>query len=575
MGKYTDHDKDTDAAMLESLEGAVRTDTKRMLARVANDKQVSVELLRRMALKAGATLDCFVKMHRKKHRAMVLADKHLVVKQLLRPKGAVRLAGAERMATEAEVTSQTNTTQPTRKRKRKDLGGTNPLVGMTVSVVVAQVAKMSPVPLPDGVENILSQGTLMFVVAMMAKWKGKGKEEDAEGTEMGETNNDMEYESQTIEERTIHQFVQQHPKKSFEAFIEEYESQTGNVSNREKKKLQGYFQKIKRHQKVVDYSKHLLKEQHTINEKHNANEKKQQAEEKQNEKISQWTKRLKRFLPMISDVSSKKMATTLSKDSTQRTLRYTFYTLLVAAAGAALYYIAPMFDEDEEEWDPETDEEVRRSHEYPLARLVQRGKDMQSKLRTYFRTHPMFTLGFTTAALFTAYAFRKRTRNKEIAKILLGFAEAPTDTIHLKYSDESYADTKECLKQVDPKLHEVFLRYDGRETSDALPKVYYHVVRAQHKRQQATLISDRAVLNSHLIRTDGSFRDSLGEVARAVTYHWRSSNLASIGWTRVKRIFTFRRKPNATTRRSSSSSTRDSGTRKKGGRTLSRKVTRA
>lgn len=557
MGKYTDHDKDTDAAMLESLEGVVRTDTKRMLARVANDKQVSVELLRRMALKAGATLDCFVKMHRKKHRATVLADKHLVVKQLLRPKGAVRLAGAERMATEAEVTSQTNTKQPTRKQKRKDLGGNNPLVGMTVSVVVAQVVKMSPFPLPDGVENILSQGALMFVVALMAKWKGK----DTKSTIDWNDTDTMEYQSQTVEEHAIHLFIKRNPKKTFEEFMKDYKQ---DVSKDIRDRMEAAFQEIKAHQDMKEYAKQAFEQNKTDEE-----------ERKKQENFTTLTKRLKYFLPMISDDSSKKMATSLSKDSTQRTLRYTFYTLLVAAAGAALYYIAPMFDEDEEEWDPETDEEVRRSHAHPLARLVQRGKDMQSKLRTYFRKHPMFTLGFTTAALFTAYAFRKRARNKEIAKILLGFAEAPTDTIHLKYSDESYADTKECLKQVDPELHEVFLRYDGREASDALPKVYYHVVRAQHKRQQATLISDRAVLNSHLIRTDGSFRDSLGEIARAITYHWRSSNLASIGWTRVKRIFTFRRKPNAATRRSSSSSARASATRKKSGRTSSRKVKRA
>lgn len=555
MGKYTDHDKDTDAAMLESLEGVVRTDTKRMLARVANDKQVSVELLRRMALKAGATLDCFVKMHRKKHRAMVLADKHLVVKQLLRPKGAVRLAGAERMATEAEVTSQTNTTQPTRKRKRKDLGGNNTLVAMTVSFVVAQVVKMCPM-LPEGVENILSQGTMMLVVAMTAKWKGK----DTESTIDWNDKDAMEYQSETVEEHAIHLFIKRNPKKTFEEFMKDYKH---DVSEDIQDRMETTFQDIKAHQDMKEYAKQTFEQDKT-----------DKKERKIKENFKTLTKRLKFFMPMISDDSSKKMATTLSKDSTQRTLRYTFYTLLVAAAGAALYYIAPMFDEDEEDWDPETDEEVRRLHAHPLARLVQRGKDMQSKLRTYFRTHPMFTLGFTTAALFTAYAFRKRTRNKEIAKILLGFAEAPTDTMHLKYSDESYADTKECLKQVDPELHEVFLRYDGRETSDALPKVYYHVVRAQHKRQQATLISDRAVLNSHLIRTDGSFRDSLGEIARAITYHWRSSNLASIGWTRVKRIFTFRRKPNATTRRSSSSA-RDSGTRKKSSRTRSRKVKRA
>ena len=72
MGAYTDDDKDSDAALLDSLEGVVRADTKRMLARVADDDEIPVALLRRMALKAGATLDCFVKMHRKKRRAVEL-----------------------------------------------------------------------------------------------------------------------------------------------------------------------------------------------------------------------------------------------------------------------------------------------------------------------------------------------------------------------------------------------------------------------------------------------------------------------------------------------------------------------
>ena len=44
MGAYTDDDKDSDAALLDSLEGVVRADTKRMLARVADDDERAAKL---------------------------------------------------------------------------------------------------------------------------------------------------------------------------------------------------------------------------------------------------------------------------------------------------------------------------------------------------------------------------------------------------------------------------------------------------------------------------------------------------------------------------------------------------
>ena len=248
---------------------------------------------------------------------------------------------------------------------------------------------------------------------------------------------------------------------------------------------------------------------------------------------------------------------------------YALPAALLTAAGAILYYLAPYFDDDEyddddrstSDWDPETDPEVRRAHAHPFVRLAQRGAKTRTKLRKHFRKHPIFTLGFTTAALFTAYAYRTHTRNKQLAQLLLGLADAPADRVHLtSYAGESCADTGECLRRVDPALHEVFVKYDAPDAAHALAKVYYHVVRVQHKRQQAVFVSDRAVLNAHLIRTDGTFRDSLGEIARAIAYHWKASNLLSIGWTRVKRSLRLGRKRKTVRRRSGSE---EASTRKK------------
>lgn len=191
MGAYTDDDKDSDAALLDSLEGVVRADTKRMLARVADDDEVPVALLRRMALKAGATLDCFVKMHRKKRRAVELTDKHAIVRQLLRPKGAVRLAGAERLGRESGK-------EGTQSKSRKRVGGApagvtgaagaGPTAGQAtvwvtlaagLPTIVPLVVKMSPVTVGPGVgaadyprDDLAAGGAADVVVA---EWEGGGE----------------------------------------------------------------------------------------------------------------------------------------------------------------------------------------------------------------------------------------------------------------------------------------------------------------------------------------------------------------------------------------------------------------
>ena len=570
MGAYTDDDKDSDAALLDSLEGVVRADTNRMLARVADDDEIPVALLRRMALKAGATLDCFVKMHRKKRRAVELTDKHAIVRQLLRPKGAVRLAGAERLGRE----SGKEGTRGKRSKSRKRVGGATagvtgaagagPTAGQAtvwvtlaagLPTIVPLVVKMSPVPLDPASEQLIIRGTIWLLAALLtSSWRSGRGEEKGVGK-------DAEVDVDAKFRQTVRQYLILNPKHTILDFRSKY---TNNLSDTQVK----IFNEEK--QRLID--KVTIEKLSNLNKE--INEQTQQAHK--NEAVKKTTKSIDGMLRYVMP-AYKAVHKTISKDDKELQspaqhmaqyyhdnplrFKYSFYAALLTAAGALLYYFAPDFDDDEydeddrstSDWDPETDPEVRRAHAHPFVRLAQRGPKTRAKLRKHFRKHPMFTLGFTTAALFTAYAYRTHTRNKQLAQLLLGLADAPADRVHLtSYAGESYADTGECLRRVDPALHEVFVKYDAPDAAHALAKVYYHVVRAQHKRQQAVFVSDRAVLNAHLIRTDGTFRDSLGEIARAIAYHWKASNLLSIGWTRAKRTLRLGRKRKTVRRRSGS-----------------------
>lgn len=560
MGTYTDDDKDRDAALLDSLEGVLRADTKRMLARVADDDEIPVALLRRMALKAGATLDCFVKMHRKKRRAVELTDKHAIVRQLLRPKGAVRLAGAERLGRES---GEGGTHNKSRKRVGGAFAGVTGAAGAGPSAgqatvwvtlaaglptIVPLVVKMSPVPLDPASEQLIIRGTIWLLAALLTSSWRSGRGEDKGVGKDAEVDVDAKFR------QTVRQYLILYPKDSILDFKKKY---TNDLSETQVKIF------MEEQKRVMD--KVTIQQLSILTQE----EQKKEAVKKTTNSINH---KLKNLISAYTYVNKKVFcASKSSKDPAKGMaqyyhdnplrFKYSFYAALLTAAGAILYYLAPYFDDEEydedstSDWDPETDPEVRHLHAHPFVRLAQRGTKTRAKLRKHFHKHPMFTLGFTTAALFTAYAYRTRTRNKQLAQLLLGLADAPADRVHLtSYAGESYADTGECLRRVDPALHEVFVKYDAPDAAHALTKVYYHVVRAQHKRQQAVFVSDRAVLNAHLIRTDGTFRDSLGEIARAIAYHWKASNLLSIGWTRAKRTLRLGRKRKTVRRRSRSGS---------------------
>ena len=69
--------------------------------------------------------------------------------------------------------------------------------------------------------------------------------------------------------------------------------------------------------------------------------------------------------------------------------------------------------------------------------------------------------------------------------------------------------------------------------------IYYYVCFEQNKRR--THYTSRAILNSHLIRSDGSVRDSVAEIAVAISSQWKKTNLLGIASSRLMNLFNTRK----------------------------------
>ena len=500
---YSDDDRERDAAMLDSLEGVVRADTKRILTRVANDDEVSVALLRLMALKAGATLDCFFKINRKKHRAVPLTDKHMIVQQLMRPKGMVRLAAAERMGRESLVSGKkTQRRVKTQKQAGGMFGTTNTTPASSTPSTPPSTPPASSTPSSSFGQNMVVTAFVEIILPPMLKSVGVDK------LSPDMKNNITAVLTAIIAMTVMNSSTQQSsvpPTTNQGAAVPPSSASTGSsvdhvVSNYlqifQDRAAKGHFEKywvktLGRDKGELGYTEwrriddlirvHLLtkvsqKQQQAINrmaifeqvqEKKKEDTKQKRDKIQKIKKIEAWFPKLNtniscidRNLPTSNTIAAGILSFSNILPNQGQVLTYSFYTAIIAVVGAILYYLAneeyddDEYDDDDSNFDPETDPEVQRTHAHPFVQLAQRGKEMRSKLIAYFRKHPIFTLGFTTASLFTAYAYRKHTANKQIAQLLMGLAETSPDRVHLtSYSGETYADTDECLRSVDPALY--------------------------------------------------------------------------------------------------------------------------
>ena len=173
----------------------------------------------------------------------------------------------------------------------------------------------------------------------------------------------------------------------------------------------------------------------------------------------------------------------------------------------------------------------------------------------FAKKNPLFTLSFCFAALAILWQmyhqYARYGKNKQMAALLSSFEPRP-DKVD---SDRcTYADTHDVLKHVDPDLHQMFERYEPTHTRDPLDKVFYHVVTTQLRQRRTSLSVHREVMNEHLIRSDGTIRESVGEVARAVKHYAKVTNVVGRSWAYVKGLLGKGTHRARSSRRSSSSS---------------------
>ena len=176
----------------------------------------------------------------------------------------------------------------------------------------------------------------------------------------------------------------------------------------------------------------------------------------------------------------------------------------------------------------------------------------------FAKNNPLFTTSFCFAAaalLWQMYhQYARFGKNKQMAALLSLF-EPRQDAVD---SDQcTYRDTGEVLKHVDPDLHQTFKRYETTHisTRDPLEKVFYHVLTTQLRQQRTSMSVHREVMNEHLIRSDGTIRESVGEVARAVKHYAKVTNVVGRGWAYVKGLLGRGTHRARSSRRSSSSKT--------------------
>lgn len=175
----------------------------------------------------------------------------------------------------------------------------------------------------------------------------------------------------------------------------------------------------------------------------------------------------------------------------------------------------------------------------------------------FAKKNPLFTTSFCFAALAILWQmyhqYARYGKNKQMAALLSSFEPRP-DKVD---SDRcTYADTGYVLKHVDPDLHQMFKRYETTHSStrDPLDKVFYHVVTTQLRQRRTSLSVHREVMNEHLIRSDGTIRESVGEVARAVKHYAKVTNVVGRSWAYVKGLLGKGTHRARSSRRSSSSS---------------------
>ena len=116
--------------------------------------------------------------------------------------------------------------------------------------------------------------------------------------------------------------------------------------------------------------------------------------------------------------------------------------------------------------------------------------------------------------------------NKRLADVLNGEPSVDSDIP----ADSSNKPYKGVLQDTDPELHQLFVEYDDLNT------LRFHLLALRKPREAFYQYN---ILPYHFIRTNGQIRTSVNEIARAIAYHWKWSNIVGVLRMKTTGLFNY------------------------------------
>ena len=210
----------------------------------------------------------------------------------------------------------------------------------------------------------------------------------------------------------------------------------------------------------------------------------------------------------------------------------------VAAVIALVAFMYAMPEEEEEEYSDEEDEEEQEDGDGNESKHKTLNDNnivvhLKQRLHAFTKNLKLRYLFFSVPVMCaTMYIFLRYQVLGSFSAVLAGTAGPKEDIILTRYITpdiKTYDDTQQCLRKTDPELHSSF------KSVSSLANAYFVVLKTQHQRSRS--IWNRSVLTSHLIRSDGTLRDTVAEIAIAIQKHYKMTNV--IGRLNTKRKYLF------------------------------------
>ena len=555
---------------ITSVEGFFKTDSKRVMAQLAKDPTVSIERLRLMAMSVGATLDCFFVMKKKKKKninpkddpytphgkAQVFKSKDDIIGQIFVRNQNVRIQVAHQKYDankHTKTNKHTNTNDNTkRKNTKRKMSSGGVLLQTGGSTAVAFASSTTTSSNSDFMGQIIK--SLIKTVPPLLTTMGVPHAETI-GTAIGtftpltnalsgmyaasQTPGKRLLAAQTTYDRLLKEVDGNNNKydKDVKTALDAAKAAWETVNGTNGKQHKGTDEWLE--SKITDFCSKVTTLDSYVNNANYAFQRNGQG----------------------TAISVATLPLSLAVSAVTHLGMFNYMSLAVAtvtALGGFFYYSEHVEDMEErarqESYNAYIAEQQRQNDAYEQkiaadkeverlrleaeehATLSYKIKNRIDMFKTYLRENTATALCTLPIMLGGLYASYRYSALNQFSASIYSDPTHKVDAIQVKMNPElkTYADTKFCLKGIDRELHNMFKRHPTVE------RVYYDVIFYQHQRQHKYVT--RAILNSHLIRSDGSVRDSVAEIALAIRAHWKMSGLVGVAATRIANLFTMRRR---------------------------------